>query len=290
MANESGQRFSDKLFKLKLKCVLVPLLAVMIGVWIDGLFTVFGLEALTFVYFNSFMLLRSVQFHMMADSIRIQLELINEDLVNLLEIEKVSIDLQYVRVKMEKIRTDYIRLKDISIAVNECTAWSALSLILLYASFLICVTYWFLLSLFKDILMLEAYQSICYILVLFLVLAISSDPCTQCIGLVTFSLRVWNDLFTFISIFLLLEHSTWLQHSQDTTTGNGPRNGNSISYSNRKQPHLIYGSRLLSSQLRSFSVGMLNVITVINLKTLQKINFLDSCCYSHVPHDSHIVW
>lgn len=195
LANEHSKRFSEKLFKLKIKSVLVPLLVVMKGVWMIGIFRFFGLEAVTFVYFNCFMLLRSVQFHMIADGIRVKLEIINEDLIDLLKVDKFTVDLKVVKTKMEKIRSDYVRLKDLSIAVNDSNGWSMLCLAFLFACFLICISYWFILSLFKEIMMLKPYESICYIFVLFLVLAVTADPCTQCLGLVN-SVPILNALIT----------------------------------------------------------------------------------------------
>lgn len=188
MAKDPSKRFCDKLLKLKVKGgVLVPVLTAMKGVWLHGLFNMFGKDAVVFIYFNCAMFLRCAQFYMISDGIRIKLEIIYEDLMDLLETEKekVAIDLKSVRVRMEKIRTDYLYLKDLSVTLNDSDAWSLLFLILLFTSFLICTSYWFLLGLYKDIKMLEPHQNICYIVFTFLVLTITNHLCTLCLGLVT---------------------------------------------------------------------------------------------------------
>lgn len=167
---------------------MMPLLTVMLGIWLYGMVKVFAYEAILFIYFNCFMLLRSAQIYMIADAIRIKLEIINEDAMDLIdtEKEKASIDLSSVRAKMEKIRKEYLCLKDLTICLNDADGWSMLCIILLFTCFLICTCYWFMLSLIRDIVMLESYESLCYILMTFLVLAIINHPCTQCLNLVIF--------------------------------------------------------------------------------------------------------
>lgn len=191
MAKDESKRFCAKMLKMKLKGgLIVPVLALMKSVWLYGLFKVFGLEATPFIYFNCFMLLRTIQFYMVADGIRIKLELINEDLIDLLNTEKDkrtighTIDLQSVRAKIEKIRSDYLYLKDLTITLNDSDGWSMLFVTLLFTCLLICSSYWFMIGLFKDIIVLETYQNVFYIIFNFSILAIISDPCTQCIGLV----------------------------------------------------------------------------------------------------------
>lgn len=124
MTKDQSKRFYDKLFKLKVKAfILVPLLATLLGVWLHGLFKVFKMEAWSFVYFNCFMLLKSVQFYMITDGTRIKLEIIYEDLMNLLEPDKeiVAIDVKSVRARMNKIRIDYLCIKDLTISYNVIT-------------------------------------------------------------------------------------------------------------------------------------------------------------------------
>lgn len=189
MANDPSKQLSNKLFKLKLKgAIMLPILTVMIGVWVIGMLKYFSFEALIMIYFNCFMLLRSAQVYMIADGIRIKLEMINEDMMDLLETEKgkVTVDLMSVRARMEKIRTDYLCLKDLTIVFNDSDAWSLFCVILLFNSVLICNSYWLLLGLYKNIEMLEPYESICYIIATFLVLAIINQPCTLCLNLVGF--------------------------------------------------------------------------------------------------------
>lgn len=187
ITDELSLKHPDKFFRLKCKMiVLVPTFAIMNGIWLYGLFEIFGVDALVLLYFNSFVTLRSAQFYVISDAMKIKLEIINEDLLVLLatENEKYLKSSMLVRAKMEKIRKDYLYLKDMSNVMNDCGAWSSLSLLLLFTSFLIVVTYWFLLSLVKDIFTLKPYQSICYIILTCLMLALASHPCTQCAALV----------------------------------------------------------------------------------------------------------
>lgn len=189
IVNDSSKRICDKFYQLKVKAImLIPLKLVMFGIYLNGLFSVFGNESFVVLYFTFFMFLRVIQFYMVVDVVRMKLEILNEDLLDLLKTEKSKpvMDLKVIRVRMEKIRSDYVYLKDMSVILNDAFAWSIFFLVLLFTTFLICCTYWFLLSLLKDVVTLKPYESICYILVTFMILAFTNQPCAQCLNLVNF--------------------------------------------------------------------------------------------------------
>lgn len=213
IANEQSKKFYNKLFRLQFKgFFLVPFSMTMFGIWLRGLFNVFGVAAFSFTYFNVFMFLRVIQFYVVVDGIRIKLELLNEDLVDLLRIEKKKsiTDLKSIRAKMEKIRIDYLNLKDVSRMLNDAGTWSILCMACLYTSFLITFTYWFLLSLKKDMLMLQPHESICYIIVTFLTLAVTTHPCSQCLSLVIseFFFLILKNYFSQQKIYRALNSDT----------------------------------------------------------------------------------
>lgn len=173
-----------KLNQLSVKYFLVFIILFLIS--IAGNYQLAGLQPrqiVVWAYYSVFIILRVVQFVFAFEMIKLDLEQINQELVELNK-NKHSIDQATMSSRLVNIRESYEKVLKITGLINTSSGFSILSMSMLLACGSICTTYWMVLSLLKNIQIINSSILFCQVFPPVVLILLLTKPCQACSSLV----------------------------------------------------------------------------------------------------------
>lgn len=115
-------------------------------------FIIFGFsyrQTLSSIHYDIFVVLRIYKYIITTDIIKIKLEILHENILSIDPCTKTNLD--KLSAKLDHIRKNYENILSTLLKFNECAGYSLLSIITLLVIATICVSFWILLGLLKNI-------------------------------------------------------------------------------------------------------------------------------------------
>lgn len=182
---DADNEHRNQLKKLPIKYLLVFLTTFAITVW--GYYELAGwqMRLLTIgIYYTLFLVLRMFQFSLCFEMIKLELEQINRDLLQLNKI-KYTIDQKAIKVRLINIRETYEKVLMVTGTINSVNSFSFLTMISMISCATICCTYWMMLYLMKNIVIINFTVGFCYMFPPIILMYMVTKPAQDCINLVS---------------------------------------------------------------------------------------------------------
>lgn len=181
----TNTKHSRKLNQMSLKYVLAFVSLFLIS--ISGNIELAGIQVrqvCVWVYYIMFLLLRTYQFSIAFELIKLELEHINHDLLQLNKI-KYTIDQAAIRIRLINIREAYQKVLKLTGLINNACPYSLLSMGMLMACSTVCTTYWMVLSLLKNVQIINFTIFFCQVFPTIVMMVMVTKPCQDCSDLVS---------------------------------------------------------------------------------------------------------
>lgn len=152
--NDGSDFVRRKLNMIEFKVwILMSFLLAIIILYSMGIVHRISYETPVLFYLHSFLLIRSTEFLVIVDIFKIKIQILHKELDQIIDAPMlISPDLDNVnlsRKKIDNIRSRYVAVKDINIMLNDGAIWSMCCIACMFVLFLICVSYYLLLGVFK---------------------------------------------------------------------------------------------------------------------------------------------